>query len=195
MSDMAESGIYRGLAECGLQPNFKRQTGPIFQADPNSCMSKDTSAGFHLATYLDSDSDDDILNIRELETGETVNSSEYFINPPWRRVSKRIDGDDIVILTQVNRKIAMQVYMVLHEMAINDIIAFIALWPQGKFREVENYISVSWVWSAIHTGWWTTEHFLRQTGWGLLLTINGRLPFGDTKESLLHAQFPNHSET
>ena len=91
-------------------------------------MSKVTSPGFHLATYLDSDSDDDILNIRELETGETVNSSEYFINPPWRRVSKIIDGDDIVILTQVNKKIAMQVYMVLHEMAINDIITFISLW-------------------------------------------------------------------
>ena len=45
------------------------------------------------------------------------------------------------MLTQVNRKTAVQVCTVLHEMGINDVIAFVADWPKAKFRAMENYIS------------------------------------------------------
>ena len=40
ISDMAESGTYQGLMECGFWPNFKRQTGPILQVNPTAAWLK-----------------------------------------------------------------------------------------------------------------------------------------------------------
>ena len=113
---MAESGTYQMLAECGLRPNFKRQTGPILQAEPESCTSKDPSPSIHLATYLDSDSDEGILNVGQSINIDKALYSEPFMEFPHRTVSKRIDGEDVSILMQVNRKTVVQVCTVLHEM-------------------------------------------------------------------------------
>ena len=44
-------------------------------------------------------------------------------------------------LRQVNHKTAVQVFTVLHEMGVNDVIAFVADWPRAKFCAIENYIS------------------------------------------------------
>ena len=63
-----------------------------------------------------------------------------FIDPPRRRVvSKRIDGDDITKLMQVNRKTAIQVCTILNEIGVKDIVPFICDWSAGRFRAIENF--------------------------------------------------------
>ena len=139
--DMAESSTHRGLTEYRLRSDFSRQTGPVLQAEPSSVADEETPAVINLATYLDSDTDDDILDIGQNDDIDESMYGDDFIEFPRRRVSKRIDGEDISVLTQVNHKTAVQVCTVLHEMGVDDVIAFVADWPRAKFRAMENYIS------------------------------------------------------
>ena len=138
---MAEGSAHRGLAEHRLRSDFTRQVGPILQAESDSCEIEKTLAGIDLATYLDSDSDDDILDIQPGTEVDPKLYGESFVEFPRRRVSKQIDGEDISQITQVNRKTAVQLCTVLHEMGVNDVIAFVADWPRTKFKAIENYIA------------------------------------------------------
>ena len=100
---MAKSSTHRGHLEYRLRSDFSRQTGPVLQAEPDSVTDKETPAVINLATYLDSDTDDDILDIGQNDEIDDNLHGDDFIEFPRRRVSKRIlDGDDISVLTQVN---------------------------------------------------------------------------------------------
>ena len=58
ISDMAESRALGQGPECGLQPHFQKQTGPVLQEEPDSSMTTPPTTTVDMATYLDSDSDD-----------------------------------------------------------------------------------------------------------------------------------------
>ena len=126
---MAESSTHRGLTEYRLRSDFSRPTGPVLQVEPDSVANEETPAVINLATYLDSDTDDDILDIGQNNDIDENMYGDDFIEFLRCRVSKRIDGEDISVLTQVNCKMAIQVCTVLHEMGIDDVIAFVADWP------------------------------------------------------------------
>ena len=98
---------------------------------------------------MDEEADDDIpFLLSEKEFRDVEPRQDVFVDPPkHRRVSKCIDGDNIAILTQVNRKTAIQVCTVLHELGINDVIAFVADWAPQKFGAIEHFIAACIEWN------------------------------------------------
>ena len=54
-------------------------------------------------------------------------------------VSKRIDSNDVLHLTQVNRKTAVQVCTILNEIGVPNIIAIVSDWNASRFRAIENF--------------------------------------------------------
>ena len=57
---------------------FQETDWTYSSSEPDSCMTKDLSPGFHLATYLDSDSDEDILNV-----GQNINVWHCMVKLLW----------------------------------------------------------------------------------------------------------------
>ena len=139
--DMAQGGTPGWNSECGLRSHFQKQTGPVLQKEPDSSTPTAPTATDHMASYLDSDSDDsDHLHPpEEEERWPTIDMAE-FVEPPRRRVvSKRIDSHDISRLTQVNRKTAVRVCTILNELGVKNVIPFVSDWNAGKFRAIENF--------------------------------------------------------
>ena len=139
--DMAQSGTPGWNPQCGLRSHFQKQTGPVLQKEPDSSMPTAPTAMHHMASYLESNSDDSdhLYPPEEEERWPTIDMAEW-VEPPRRRVvSKRIDSNDIARLTQVNRKTAVRVCTILNELGIENVIPFVSDWNMGKFRAIENF--------------------------------------------------------
>ena len=96
-----------------------------------------------MATYLDEGAHDDIpFLLSESEDWPEEDKEQCFVDPPrYRKVSKRIDDDNIGLLHQVPRTSAMQVCTILSELGVPSVVGYVADWAPSRFHAMLNFIA------------------------------------------------------